>query len=58
MYMETTTKDTNKVYTREYFVRMGKIGGKKTREKYGTNHYSKINPKKNPKNKGLDKGVV
>lgn len=52
--METMTKDTNKVYTLDFFRKMGAKGGKKTKKKYGTSHYSKINPKK----KALDKGVV
>lgn len=52
--MQTMIKDTDKVYTLEYFKRMGRKGGKKTKKKYGTSHYSKINPKRKP----IDKGVV
>jgi hypothetical protein len=33
-------------FTREWFVEQGRIGGLKTKEKYGTNHYSKIRPDK------------
>jgi hypothetical protein len=55
--METTTKDNDKVYTREYFVKMGKIGGKTTKKKYGTSHYSKIRSPKSGR-KPIDKGVV
>ncbi len=50
-----------KIYTREYFVKMGKIGGRKTKKLYGLKHYSKINPGKQKKENvdmPIDKGVV
>ncbi len=35
-----------KKYTKEYFQKMGKKGGDKTKDLYGLTHFSKINPKK------------
>lgn len=33
-------------YTKEWFAEKGRIGGKKTKELYGTKHFAKIRRKK------------
>lgn len=38
-------KKQSEKFTREWFVEQGRIGGKKTKELYGTSHYAKIRKK-------------
>lgn len=49
-------------FTREWFVEQGRIGGLKTKEKYGTKQFEKLNKirwgKKGDKSKHTDKPLV
>lgn len=44
-------------FSREYFQKMGAIGGNKTLRKHGTEHYRKIRPPKPHKKLSPERGL-
>ena len=59
MKKNNTTETGDNSFPREYFVKMGKKGGKKTKKLYGLTHFSRIGKKKTtPLSEGTQESIL